>query len=135
MARRRKPHQLKVIAGTDQKVRRRNGVEMPEVEGFPAPPEWLVSPDALREWNRVVPMLRATRTLMDPHLSMLAILCLQFGIIVGKVREGKEVTAAELSQYRMYCSEFALTPASQTRVQAEADGKPLNRFSTNGRRA
>lgn len=132
-----KPEAIKKAQGTARKDRvREQGADFKQIEGTPAAPAWLKGEEALAEWKRLAQILTQTRTLTVADVSMLALLCAQFGDVVRKYENKGEPTAAELSQLRMYYSEFGLTPASRTRVGIAAGGNapPSNPFSAHGKR-
>jgi len=131
---RRKPRELKILEGSDQPSRRFNCVEMERVGDGVDPPSWMDDQFALEEWHRLVPLLQAQKTLRKAHLSMLAMLCQQHGLIVKKLKGRETLSAAEWSQYRLYCSEFALTPTSMARVPGEADVPADNPYLIHSRR-
>ena len=130
------PDHIKVIQGTDQKCRMNpEAPEFERVEDSVSPPDWLVSPDALAEWSRLVPMLTNNGVLTEADRSMLAVVCQTWGEYVDMVRRRVPVTASFLAQMRMTYSEFGLTPASRGNVKAKPKEKDSNPFSRNGRRS
>ena len=130
-----KPPALKVIAGTDQPCRMGGAAAaLPEVKDETAPPDWLTQADAVAEWARVEPMLRASRVLTEGDLTALAHLCQLHGACVKLYRAGLEPTAAQLTQLRTFYAEFGLTPSSRSRVSSGGPKDDGNPFGRNGRR-
>jgi phage terminase small subunit len=131
----RKPSHLKLIDGTDQPCRRApESVELPLVDAIPEPPDWLPNSHAIKEWQRLAPILYANRLLTDVSLSPLAMLCAQHGKILQMYAAGQIPTSAMLAQYRNLANDFALTPIAQGRFKPNPGGRPPNRFGHNGLR-
>jgi len=111
--------QLKVVRGTFRKDR--HNPDAPEFEtltGPVEPPAWMTSGEATEEWKRLVSLLESQGVLTEADLTMLAVLCHQYGEYVANVREGKAIPGAVLSQIRMLYSEFGLTPAARRNIKA-----------------
>ncbi len=136
MANPRKPSALKAISGTNQKCRAENKItEMPLVSAVPEAPDWLPNAHAIKEWNRLAPLLHANKLLTEAGLSALAVLCSLHGKIVQLFAAGESPTGHMVSQYRNLINDFGLTPVAQGKVKpiAEKD-KTTNPFSRNGKR-
>lgn len=137
MANPRKPTQLKVVAGTDRPDRAAPPcVEMPLVESAPPAPDWLPNAHAIKEWNRLAPILVNNKLLTDGSLSPLAVLCSLHGEIVHMWSRQVSPTGHMLAQYRALINDFGLTPVAQGKVRPSGETKnPGNRFAKNGKRA
>src|SRR5690625_4608816 len=95
----RTPKQLKVISGTDQPCREAPAaVELPLTDGLPPAPDWLPNAHALKEWNRLAPILHNVGLLTEAGLSALAVLCSLHGKIVQLYSAGAAPPAALLGQ-------------------------------------
>ncbi len=105
-------------------------IEFPKVSQVPEPADWL-NADGQELWRKVGPMLFAQRLLSHADLYALGHLCQLHGKIVDGYRRQIQPTAAELSQLRMYFSEFGMTPTSRTRVGGSG-GDKKNPFERNG---
>lgn len=133
----RKPTQLKVISGTDQPCRRpeADSVELPLVDGVPDPPDWLPNAHAIKEWNRLAPILHSNRLLTEAGLSALGQLCALHGKIVQLYAAGEAPVASMLAQLRGLLNDFGLTPVAQGKVKPNGEKeKPANPFNGIGKR-
>jgi len=108
-----------------------NILEFPVVAEVPAPPSW-VNAEGKKLWQKMAPALFRQKVLTEADTSALAHLCQLHGQIVQGYRRKIPPTAADLSQLRMYFSEFGMTPSSRTRIGITGDGKKENRFKKNG---
>lgn len=125
MANRRKPDKLKLLEGTARPGRMHPEVEYPAVESAAAapPPDWLDGPEAAAEWRRVTELLAPTRVLTVADLTILGHFCNLHAACVKQYRASLRPTAADLTQLRLYATEFGLTPASRSRAgQVASDG-------------
>lgn len=135
MPRHRKPRNLKLLHGTLQKCRDRPEVDFPPVGDVPAPPDWLISPDAVAEWDDKVRLLVPVRVLTRADLVMLGHYCNQHAEILRLYRmrvQGLPTpapTAAQYAQLRMYADEFGFTPASRSKAQPARGEANTNPFS------
>jgi hypothetical protein len=122
-----KPTHLKVISGSRRPST--PAVSLPLVEEVPPAPDWLPNVHAVREWNRLVPLLIANRVLTEPAISALAMLCALHGKIIQLWMAGQSPTGFLLSQYRALLGDFGLTPATQGKVHSGASpsGNPFRR--------
>jgi phage terminase small subunit len=132
----RKPLALKIIGGTDQPCRRSPdpGVDLPLVDAIPDAPDWLPNMHAAKEWNRLAPMLYASRLLTEAALVSLGHLCALHGKIVQLYTAGEAPPASMIAQHRALSNDFGLTPASRGKVVPAQSAKESNRFANNGRR-
>lgn len=79
----RKPPQLKAVAGTARKDRAdAPAVELPLVSATPEAPDWLPNAHAVKEWDRLAPILTANKLLTEAGCSALGHLCALHGKIV-----------------------------------------------------
>ena len=135
MARPLKPQTLKVISGTVRKDRTVNeSVKLPLIVDMPAAPDWLPNAHAVKEWDRLVPILIANKLLTEAGLSALAMLCALYGKLVQLYAAGECPTGHLSAQYRNMINDFGLTPVSQSKVKAFTGTEKTNPFARNGRR-
>lgn len=134
-----KPSNLRVISGTNKPSKEKQATSTLDkpLEEVPKAPSWLPNVHAVREWNRLAPILHRRKTLTESSLSGLATLCALHGKLVQIWAAGETPGAPLLAQYRGYMMEFALTPASAARVpnNGHEEDETENPFSRNGRRA
>jgi len=109
-------------------------VEFPKADGVPDPPPWIAYEAGMDLWDELAPLLFAQKVLSTVDIHALGHLCQLHGKIVDDYSRRLAPTAAELSQLRMYFSEFGLTPSSRTRVGTTGNGKKDNPFSQNGQK-
>ena len=105
-------NKMKLLKGTARKDREREPLEFPPAETH-QPPDWLVGPEAVTEWNEKVALLAAAGTLTKAGLSTLGHYCNLHAAAVRQWRAGLSPTAADLTQLRLFATEFQFTPASQ----------------------
>ena len=132
MANPRKPTSLKVVAGTDRPCRRPESapVEMPALDHTPDPPDWLPNAHAVKEWQRLAPILTANKLLTEAGLSALGQLCALHGKVVQLYAAGEAPVASMVAQLRGLMNDFGLTPVAQGKVKAGGDEtKPGNKFT------
>ena len=132
MANPRKPTSLKVVAGTDQPCRRPESapVEMPALDHIPDPPDWLPNAHAVKEWQRLAPILTANKLLTEAGLSALGQLCALHGKVVQLYSAGEAPVASMVAQMRGLMNDFGLTPVAQGKVKAGGDEtKAGNKFA------
>lgn len=132
MANPRKPTSLKVVAGTDQPCRRPESppVELPLVDHTPDPPDWLPNAHAVKEWQRLAPILTANKLLTEAGLSALGQLCALHGKVVQLYAAGEAPVASMVAQLRGLMNDFGLTPVAQGKVKAGGDEtKAGNKFA------
>lgn len=131
----RKPTQLKVIAGTTQKCRESApAVELPLVSSTPEAPDWLPNAHAVKEWDRLAPILTANKLLTEAGCSALGHLCALHGKIVQLWAAGEAPTGHMLAQYRNLVNDFGLTPVAQGKVKPQGKEADANPFARNGQR-
>ena len=132
MANPRKPTSLKVVAGTDRPCRRPESapVEMPALDHIPDPPDWLPNAHAVKEWQRLAPILTANKLLTEAGLSALGQLCALHGKVVQLYSAGEAPVASMVAQMRGLMNDFGLTPVAQGKVKAGGDEtKAGNKFA------
>ena len=132
MANPRKPTSLKVVAGTDQPCRRPESapVEMPALDHIPDSPDWLPNAHAVKEWQRLAPILTANKLLTEAGLSALGQLCALHGKVVQLYAAGEAPVASMVAQLRGLMNDFGLTPVAQGKVKAGGDEtKAGNKFA------
>lgn len=132
----KKPTSLKVVAGTERKDRAPAGsVELPVISEVPQPPDWLPNSHAIKEWNRLAPILVANKLLTEAGLSAFGMLCSLHGKLVQLWSAGEAPVASMVSQYRNLINDFGLTPVSQGKVKAVGETPDENKFARNGKRS
>lgn len=137
MANPRKPTALKVIAGTDRPDRAPPpAVELPLADQVPPAPDWLPNAHAVKEFERLAPILHANRLLTTAGISALGVLCALHGKIVQLFAAGESPTGHMVAQYRALVNDFGLTPVAQGKVKPLGPEKEKgNRFAGNGKRS
>jgi len=133
----KKPPGLKVIAGTDRKDRAAAApsVELPPVDEVPSPADWLPNSHAVKEWERLAPILVANKLLTEAGLGAFGQLCALHGKLVQLWAAGEVPVASMVAQYRNLINDFGLTPVAQGKVKpVQGDGPAGNKFANNGRR-
>lgn len=128
MPARRTPNRLKVLKGTDNPERMRDEPDYPLVEGYPEPPDWLIDPEAVAEWERKVKILSDAGVLTEAALSTLGQYCNMHADAVRRWRLGDKPTAADLTQLRLMATEFGFTPASRSKATPIRDRGKKNPF-------
>ena len=135
MANPRKPTSLKVVAGTDRSDREAppESVDLPLVSEVPAAPDWLVNAHAVKEWNRLAPILHANRLLTEAGLSAFGQLCALHGKTVQLYSAGETPVASMVAQLRGLMNDFGLTPVAQGKVKPAGEPERAgNAFANNG---
>jgi phage terminase small subunit len=130
----KKPAGLKVVAGTSRKDREVEAVALPVVDAVPAAPDWLPNAHAVKEWDRLAPILVANKLLTEAGTSALAHLCALHGKIVQLYAAGESPVATMVSQYRNLINDFGLTPVAQGKVKPVGEKPESNPFARNGKR-
>lgn len=130
-----KPVELKLLDGNPGKKRINRSRPKPR-SGIPSCPSWL-SPEAKKEWRRVVKEMGPTGALRIVDGSMLATYCHLWGEFVDAARNGKTLSGNFIAQMRALASEFGMTPSSRSRItvgdkQEEVD--PLEELRSRGNR-
>jgi hypothetical protein len=134
MPRPRKPTHLKLLTGTYQKCRDPASVEHPLVPGPPDPPHWLPNAHAIKEWNRLAPILHACGLLTEAGTSALAMLCALHGKIVQLFAAGETPRSSLIAQYRYMLGDWGLTPVTASKIFPPGGGTAENPFSKHGKR-
>lgn len=128
-----KPTALKVLNGNPGK-RPINKAEPKPQQGAPEPPSFL-SPEGLREWQRIVPLLDRMGLLTYVDRAMLVVYCEAWsrymaatqvvqeeGVVIESykgtfVRHPAALVAKDAEQImRQCCSEFGLSPSARSRM-------------------
>jgi len=136
MANPRKPRALKVVSGTTQPCRDIvPSVELPTISDIPEPPDWLPNSHAVKEWERLAPILVANKLLTEAGLSAFGMLCSLHGKLVQLWSAGEAPVASMVSQYRNLINDFGLTPVAQGKVRPMGEEPAKNAFARNGKRA
>lgn len=130
MANPRKPTSLKVVAGTDRADRApADAVELPLVDAVPDKPDWLPNAHAVKEWERLAPILHANKLLTEAGLTSLGHLCALHGKIAQLYAAGESPTGHMMAQYRGIANDFGLTPVAQGKVKPSGEKESKgNRF-------
>ncbi len=133
----KKPTVLKIISGTDRHDRTdaEPAVQLPLVDGVPPAPDWLPNAHAVKEWDRLAPILVANKLLSMAGLSALGVLCALHGKIVQLYAAGEAPTGHLVAQYRALINDFGLTPVAQGKVKPLGEKTAANRFGNNGKRS
>ncbi|WP_430229895.1 hypothetical protein [Nitrosomonas communis] len=136
MANPRKPAALKSISGTTQKCRaqKSGNLDYPLLADVPQAPDWLPNAHAVKEWNRLAPILTNNRLLTEAGISALGTLCSLHGKIVQLFAAGECPTGHMLAQYRNLINDFGLTPVAQGKVKPVASEEKENKFAKLGKR-
>ncbi|MCW5603696.1 MAG: hypothetical protein KIT18_04000 [Burkholderiales bacterium] len=124
----RKPAYLKVIAGTDQPCRREEGVSISTLNECPPAPDWLPNGHAIKEWNRLGPILVANKLLTEASVSVLGQLCALHGKLVQLWAAGETPTGHLLAQYRNLVNDFGLPPIANGRLKTSNKPTQTNKF-------
>lgn len=135
----KKPAVVKSLRGTKRKDRAQPEpeVSLDPLTELPDAPDWLPNSHAVKEWERLGPILISLGLLTDASLSPFAHMCALHGKVLQLWNAGETPTGHLYSQYLKFCDGFGLTPASLGKVGAGTGGqkKPGNKFSGNGKRA
>jgi phage terminase small subunit len=136
MANPKKPRALKVVSGTVQPSRdEKPTVEIPPVLHVPSPPDWMPNAHAIKEWNRLAPILVANKLLTEAGLGAFGQLCALHGKLVQLWAAGEAPVASMVAQYRNLINDFGLTPVAQGKVKPVGEEPAGNKFSQRGKRA
>jgi len=132
----KKPAGLKVVAGTSRKDREAPPpADLPVVTEIPKAPDWLPNAHAVKEWDRLAPILVANKLLTEGGLSAFGMLCSLHGKLVQLWSAGEAPVASMVAQYRNLINDFGLTPVAQGKVKPVGEAPAANAFSKNGRRS
>ncbi len=100
---------LKILKGTLQPSRDApEGAALSPVDSAPPRPAWLNNPDAVREFDRLAPLLLANKILTDGNVGVFVQMCALHGRLVAMWTEGTTPSAAMLSTYRALCNALGL---------------------------
>jgi phage terminase small subunit len=125
MANPRIPDNVKVLHGTFRKSRAAPAhLEMSSLTAAPAPPDWLPNGHAVREWNRVSPILVAYKLLPEASISSLGHYCALHGRLVQLWAAGEVPQASLLAQHRAMAGELALTAVSAQKIKPRSSDSP-----------
>jgi P27 family predicted phage terminase small subunit len=147
-----KPTRLKILQGNPGKRPLNRAEPQPEL-GVPTRPEWL-SPEAKREWSRVVPELARLGLIARIDRALIAAYCVAWGNYVEALADIKEhgkyfvtdrgyegprpsvgIAAKAVEQMLQLSARFGLTPSDRGKLhlpeQKPAD--PFEAFLANGR--
>lgn len=131
----KKPASLKMVSGTARKDREvPPSVSLPTITETPPAPDWLPNAHAVKEWERLAPILVANKLMTEAGLSAFGTLCSLHGKLVQLWSAGEAPVASMVAQYRNLINDFGLTPVAQGKVKQVGDDPKPNRFSGNGRR-
>lgn len=132
----KKPRALKVVSGTVQPSRDEiPAVELPPVSDVPTPPDWMPNAHAIKEWNRLAPILVANKLLTEAGLGAFGQLCALHGKLVQLWAAGEAPVASMVAQYRNLINDFGLTPVAQGKVKLVGEEPAGNKFAQRGKRA
>lgn len=134
----KKPAGLKVISGTDRKDRAHTPVVefVPLVE-CPPHPDWLPNGHAIKEWNRLAPILTVNKLLTDADLGALGQLCALHGKIVQLYAAGEAPGASLVATLRTLLNDFGLSPVARGKVSpaaSSAGAEKPNAFAGQGKK-
>jgi len=119
----KKPEAIKAISGTCRNGRVVvDGTKFQSVEYVPEPPDWLPNSHAVKEWNRLAPLLVANKLLTEAGVSALGMLCALHGKCVQLFAAGESPTGHMMSQLRGLVNDFGLTPVAQGKIKPISGG-------------
>lgn len=104
------PRRLKLLRGTLNRPAS-DAAEtpgLPVLDAVPTPPAWLTNTEAVREWNRIAPILVANKMLNAGNIGLLAQLCATHGYLVQIWSGGEKANAALIATYRMLSNSLGL---------------------------
>jgi len=131
----KRPSKLKLIAGTSRGDRPEvEPVALPILKALPHAPDWLPNAHAVKEWERLAPILHGVGLLTEAGLSALGMLCALHGKLVQLWSAGESPNAAMLASYRNLVNDFGLTPVAQGKVKASGEKENENKFAKFGKR-
>lgn len=135
MANPQKPNHLKSVAGTARADRGSNSVvDLPLVSAIPPAPDWMPNSHAVKEWDRLAPILVANKLLTEGGLSALGQLCALHGKVVQLYAAGESPNASLVGTLRNLMNDFGLTPVAQGKVTPSGKEGKENPFASNGKR-
>ena len=106
---------------------------LPKEPDLPKASDWetpdYLKDDGLQEWDRVMPLLKASKVLSETDYQVLAAYCYVVQEMTSTARSGAPVKSATLQQFRALASELGLTPASRSKVAlVKEEVKPDDAF-------
>lgn len=137
MGNKSQPNNIRSLKGDHNKDRYApDGVNAKLLEEVPAPPEWLVELDNLRDdkyssvdaFNKKASWLVAHKLITDGDIDMLAMLSALEVAMILKWLDGREPSMSQYTQYKAFASEFGLTTISRERIRGADAGGAKNRF-------
>lgn len=131
------PDNIKQLTGTVRKDRENpDALELPTLEEVPAAPDWMPNAHAIKEWNRLAPILVANKLLTEASLGPLGQLCALHGKIVQLYAAGEAPGASLIGTLRNLHNDFGMTPISQGKVRSVGGEteKKGNAFARNGKK-
>lgn len=136
MARPRKPNNLKAIAGTVQPCRSvPEDVQFDILSELPSAPDWMPNAHAVKEWDKLVRILHASKVLTEACLSPLEMMCALRGKIVQLYHAGETPSASLINALNAMQAGFGLPPSAYGKIKPSTDGKEkTNKFSNNIRK-
>src|SRR6266513_5678352 len=104
------PAHLKLLRGTHSRPPSVGSKTpaLPVINVVPSAPAWLTNVDAVREWNRLAPVLTANRLLHAGNLGLLAQLCAVHGRLVQIWSSDGRANAALVATYRMLSNSLGM---------------------------
>jgi len=108
-------------------------LEFEEITEVPPAPQYMEI-RAKQYWDRIVPILLGKRVLTIADLESLEVACVMYGKIRQCAEAGMDINAAQVTQFRLFQTEFGLTPASRAKIKAGDDSKGKNPFNANGQK-
>ena len=125
----RKPEYLKALAGTARADRAHSaGFVTKPITDIPAPPDWLPNCHAVKEWNRLAPMLTTNGVVTELDLGALGHLCAIHGKLVQLWAADETPTGHLIAQYNSLAGAFGLTPVMRAKIPTQKKGSEENPF-------
>lgn len=127
----KKPHHLKVVAGTQRRDREPGrAMSVPPLDVAPEPPDWLPNAHAVKAWQRLAPILVANKILSELDLETLGHLCAVHGKVIQIWAAGETPTGHLIAQYKALASAFGLAQGWRGKVGLldESKKNPFSRF-------
>lgn len=109
-----------------------NALDFEAVAEIPPAPETL-NIHGKAYWDRILPILMEKRVMTIADHESLEVACILYAKIRQAALAGVDVNAAAVTQFRLFQTEFGLTPASRAKLKAGDDAKGKNPFNTNGK--
>jgi len=126
----KQPRHLKSIKGTLRRGRvAPETPPLPALGAAPTPPRWLTNADAVREWQRLAPILTANRLLHAGNVGLLAQLAAVHGRLVEIWTTGAKPNAALVATYRRLLNSLGLLGWHPPAAAPAA--APANKFARN----